>query len=170
MDQIRCTCPYLGICFYFYNSAIFGLIWLNNFFGSSVDYYLSIGHEKFKLSCLFFDFDFVCHFWHKNGRDHHASSYWTGSSKQNQKFGPLTGTYGSTVTYKSCFQNFQAWTPLPLLSHAVSTVGLAIISTTPSSLPAECGSYRKTFGHKSIIFWLIVANEVPSEICKVNKD
>ena len=39
-------------------------------------------------------------------------------------------------------------------------------SMPPNSLPTGCDTHRKTIGHKSIIFWLIVANRVSSDKVK----
>ena len=72
----------------------------------TIIYWLPIGFEKSKLASailIFFGPLLV-----KNRRGHHASPWCSGSSKLNQKVGPLGGLFGSTVILNSCFQKIQA--------------------------------------------------------------
>ena len=87
-----------------YNSANLGPIGLTFFMGTqeTIICRLVMSNPSYDDYFLLIFFDFLGHFWRENER---------GSSKPNQKVGPLGGPFGPTAMSESCLRNFQAWTP-----------------------------------------------------------
>ena len=50
-------------------------------------------------------------FWRENWRGRHGGAKGSGTSRPDQKVGPVDGPFGSTVISKTCFQNFRPGPP-----------------------------------------------------------
>ena len=75
------------------------------FYGYSRDYYLLMGCDKSWFWCIF---------WKKSnfGKKWAWPPQWcqgSGASRPDQNVDPLSGPFGSTVIWKTCFQKFRAW-------------------------------------------------------------
>ena len=71
-------------------------------YGASGDYYLSIVHEKFEVTRLRSDFDYLGPFWRENGRRRHAAPNGLGPKSPTKKF---TRSVDLLFKLLSCRQN-----------------------------------------------------------------
>ena len=112
--------PIFGHTFFGHHSAIFGIIELNFLWGLR-GLLSSIRGEKSKLLCLFFTFYFLATFGGKWAWPSCAPlSIW---GQPGQIVVPLVGPFWPTTISKSCFWNFQGWTPLKMYNYWMLSEG-----------------------------------------------